>query len=127
MRETVPSPLFATQTAPSPIAIPLGARPTPIVALMERVAGSIRTTVSSIALATQTAPSPTATAVGRLPTVSFCVAAVGSTRVTVLLTASVTQAASAPNATAVGSSPVSTAATDLPLDSETRTRPVPLA
>ena len=64
MRDTVPSSLFATQTAPSPNAIPAGPRPTGIVRV-EPDEVSIRVTVPSASFVTQTAPSPAATPWGR--------------------------------------------------------------
>ena len=66
--ETVPSRLFATQTKPCPIAIPLGPWPTWIVSTSRFVDGSIRETVPSSAFVTQIAPRPTAIFVGVAPT-----------------------------------------------------------
>src|SRR5882724_147226 len=68
MRETVPSRLLTTQTAPAPVVIPLGPLPTGIVSTTAVVPGSIRDTVWRSALVTQYAPSPAATAVGVAPT-----------------------------------------------------------
>ena len=68
IRETVPSRLLTTQTAPAPVAIPLGPLPTGIVSTTAFVPGSIRDTVWPSALVTQYAPSPAATAVGVAPT-----------------------------------------------------------
>src|SRR5256884_8079428 len=68
IRETVLSRLLRTQTAPAPVAIPLGPLPTGIVSTTALVAGSIRDTVWPSALVTQYAPSPAATAVGVAPT-----------------------------------------------------------
>ena len=68
IRETVPSRLLTTQTAPAPVAIPLGPLPTGIVSTTAFVPGSIRDTVWRSALVTQYAPSPAATAVGVAPT-----------------------------------------------------------
>ena len=56
IRETVPSRLLTTQTAPAPVAIPLGPLPTGIVSTTAFVPGSIRDTVWPSALATQYAP-----------------------------------------------------------------------
>ena len=67
IRETVPSRLLTTQTAPAPVAIPLGPLPTGIVSTTAFVPESIRDTWRS-ALVTQYAPSPAATAVGVAPT-----------------------------------------------------------
>src|SRR6059058_478539 len=66
--ETVPSRLLTTQTAPAPIAIPLGPLPTGIVSTTAFVRESIRDTVWRSALVIQYAPSPAATAVGVAPT-----------------------------------------------------------
>src|SRR6266540_2611738 len=63
IRQTVPSPLHATQTEPKPIAIAVGPSPT-LIGVCERVVGSIRVTTSSPSLAIQTAWSPTATSTG---------------------------------------------------------------
>src|SRR5262245_15485046 len=60
--------LLTTQTAPAPVAIPLGPLPTGIVSTTAFVPGSIRDTVCPSALVTQYAPSPAATAVGTAPT-----------------------------------------------------------
>src|SRR5262245_37694215 len=66
MRETVPLLLFATQTAPFPYAIPVGASPT-LIFVTFGLPGSTRVTVSSGVFATHTAPEPTATPVGPFP------------------------------------------------------------
>ena len=58
MRVTVPAKPLATQTAPSPNAMPVGGAPTPIVASTFRVVGSMRVTVLLSTFATQTLPSP---------------------------------------------------------------------
>lgn len=63
MRETVPSPEFATQTAPATAA---GSSPTRMVS-WEYVLGSRRVTESSPRFATQSAPRPYAIPTGRLP------------------------------------------------------------
>src|SRR4051812_30965523 len=68
IRETVPSRLLTTQTAPAPVAIPLGPLPTGIVSTTAFVRESIRDTVWRSALVIQYAPSPAATAVGVAPT-----------------------------------------------------------
>src|SRR6476619_2931421 len=68
IRETVPSRLLTTQTAPAPVAIPLGPLPTGIVSTTAFVPESIRDTVWRSALVIQYAPSPAATAVGVAPT-----------------------------------------------------------
>src|SRR5712691_14475 len=68
IRETVPSRLLTTQTAPLPVMIPLGLLPTGIVWTTAFVEGSILETVWSSAFVTQYAPSPTATCVGVAPT-----------------------------------------------------------
>src|SRR3954451_16701482 len=68
IRETVPSRLLTTQTAPAPVAIPLGPLATGIVSTTAVVPESIRDTVWRSALVTQYAPSPAATAVGVAPT-----------------------------------------------------------
>ena len=57
IREMVPSPLFATHTAPPPTVTAEGREPTSIVAVDPK-AGSSRVTVSSPVLVTQSAPSP---------------------------------------------------------------------
>ena len=54
IRDTVPSTLLATQTAPGPTAIPVGPAPTRMVAVVAPVAGSIRVTVPSTVSATHT-------------------------------------------------------------------------
>src|SRR2546428_4037866 len=69
--ETVPSPLFATQTAPAPYAMPTGARPTGI-ELTDSVLGSIRDTAPWAVPVTQTAPPPTATPLGCRTTEITC-------------------------------------------------------
>src|SRR4051812_5610224 len=71
IRETVPSRLLTTQTAPAPVAIPLGPLPTGIVSTTAVVPESIRDTVSRSALVTQYASAPAATAVGVAPTRVF--------------------------------------------------------
>src|SRR6266545_2798020 len=63
IRQTVPSPLHATQTEPKLIAIAVGLSPTSIVA-SEPDVGSIRVTTSSPSLAIQTKWAPTATSTG---------------------------------------------------------------
>src|SRR3954454_9605539 len=68
IRETVPSRLLTTQTAPAPVAIPLGPFPTGIVSTTAVVPESIRDTVWRAALVTQYAPSPAATVAGVGPT-----------------------------------------------------------
>ena len=68
MRHTVPLPLSATHTAPSPNAIALGSCPTAMTSVTESVAGSMRETVASWRFATHAAPAPTATPTGRCPT-----------------------------------------------------------
>src|SRR5438067_9517023 len=68
IRETVPSRLLTTQTAPAPVVIPLGPLPTVIGWTTALVRGLIRDTVWRSALVTQYAPSPNATAVGVAPT-----------------------------------------------------------
>src|SRR5262245_37237477 len=85
MRHTVPSPAFATQTAPSPKAIALGASPTGIDD-EELASGSTRDTVSSKLFATHTEPGPTAIARGPRPTLidSTAMAVCGSIREIVL-------------------------------------------
>src|SRR5215469_13804773 len=65
---TVPSLLFATQTACVPTAMPSGRPPTPTVLVTAPVTGLIRITVSSPWLATHTPLRPAAMATGRLPT-----------------------------------------------------------
>src|SRR5689334_12457880 len=65
---TVPSPLFATQTASRPTAMPCGRPPTWTVLVTVPVTGSIRFMVSSPSLATHTPLGPLAMAIGRLPT-----------------------------------------------------------
>src|SRR2546423_15629166 len=68
IREPVQSRLLTTQTAPAPIAIPLGPLPTGIVSTTAFVPESIRDTVWRSALVIQYAPSPAATAAGVAPT-----------------------------------------------------------
>ena len=102
MRVTVPSPLFAIQTALSPTVIPLGSRPAGIVVVTARVMGSIRVTVPASVFATQTAPAPTTSALGRLPTPMGVSTPVGSMRTTVFASPSVIHVASAPTAIAAG-------------------------
>jgi hypothetical protein len=64
-RDTVPSCVFATHTAPRPTAIAEGSCPTGVVAVTAfALVGSIRITLSSSASATHTAPWPIAIAVG---------------------------------------------------------------
>src|SRR5690348_10724929 len=105
---TVPSPEFATQTAPSPTAMPLGPLPTGIVAC-ECVVRSIRVTVSSERSATQMAPSPTASPLGYPPTFWYpnALTVVGRMRETVLSREFAIQTFPAPNAIAVGAPPAS--------------------
>ena len=67
IRETVPSPLFATHAAPAPTAIADGPLPTGI-AVEASDAGLMRHTVPSPAFAVQIDPSPYAIALGRDPT-----------------------------------------------------------
>ena len=55
IRVTVPSPLLATHTEPSPTASPFGESPTGMVAVTAAVVGSMRTTASSSLSTTQTA------------------------------------------------------------------------
>src|SRR4051794_5262398 len=59
MRDTVPSPWFSVQTAPSPAAMKRGTFPTGIVSTTRLVYGSTRETTFFSALVTQTASSPT--------------------------------------------------------------------
>src|SRR6516162_9074446 len=61
-------PKVITQTAPSPMAMPLGPFPTSTVATTVLVLGSILETVRSPLLVTQTAPSPASMTSGFLPT-----------------------------------------------------------
>src|SRR6476661_2418226 len=68
IRETVPSRLLTTQTAPAPKAIPVGPLPTGIDSTTAFVPGLIRDTVLPSALVTQYASAPAATAVGVAPT-----------------------------------------------------------
>src|SRR6516165_6217199 len=68
MRETVPSPLLATHTAPEPTARAVGWCPTSIW-VIEPDSASMRKTLLLPSFATHTAPAPVATAQGRLPTV----------------------------------------------------------
>jgi hypothetical protein len=58
----------ATQSDPSPTAIPASAAPTGSVSLSSFVSGEIRLTVPSPALVTDTEPSPTAMPAGAVPT-----------------------------------------------------------
>jgi hypothetical protein len=58
----------ATQSDPSPTAIPASATPTGSVSLSSFVSGEIRLTVPSPALVTDTEPSPTAMPAGAVPT-----------------------------------------------------------
>ena len=105
MRVTVPSPLFATQTAPSPTATPAGDRPTGIVVVTARVAGSMRTTALSSVSATQTPSAPTAMPLGPWPTAIGVRRPVGSMRVTVFASPPVTQTAPALASTATPAGP----------------------
>ena len=106
MRDTVPSPLFATQAAPAPTATPDGRCPTRTVSRTAPVSGSIRTTVPSSASVTHTDPGPTATPAGPLPTgIASAAPLSASIRLTVLPSASATQIAPAPAATALGARP----------------------
>jgi hypothetical protein len=66
--ESVPSPLLATQTAPSVGASAAGARPTVIVRITDRARGSTLETVPSCRFATQIAPAAAVIAYGSLPT-----------------------------------------------------------
>src|SRR5438093_1541645 len=120
MRETVPSPLLATQTAPPPIASAVGFVPTGIAAVTELASGSIRRTVLSPLSATQTAPGPTTIALGLLPTGIVVVAPVWSTRVTLPDPPFATQTAPAPTAIALGPLPTSAEATTLSRAGSTR-------
>ena len=72
IRESEPSMVFATQTAPSPNAIPDGPLPTLMVASVSRVAGLMRLTVPSPWLVTHSDPPPAATPVGPPPTGMTC-------------------------------------------------------
>src|SRR5436305_10855547 len=67
IRDTVASWTSATQTAPSPIAMPLGSLPTLILAFTALVLGSIRTIAES-PFDAHTEPAPTATGPGKCPT-----------------------------------------------------------
>ena len=60
IRETVPSSVFTTQTAPAPKATAVGPLPTPIVCVTSFDAGSTRTSRFSALSLIQTAPAPTA-------------------------------------------------------------------
>src|SRR5512133_2398846 len=104
IRQTVPSPLHATQTDPKPYVIAVGPSPT-FTGSCERVVGSNRITWSLPSLAIQTAWPPTATSTGT--------ADVGICSTTLFVTGSmrsrpvyfvVTQAASGPAAIAVAKS-----------------------
>ncbi len=61
--ETVPSRLFATQTEPSPTAMPVGPLPTAIGCTTSPEVGSIRTTLLAARCVAQSAPSPKASSV----------------------------------------------------------------
>ena len=61
IRETVPSRLFATQTAPAPTATPLGPRPTGKVSAVETACGSIFASVRPELDVNQAASEPSAT------------------------------------------------------------------
>src|SRR6266446_5251855 len=61
IRETVPSRLFATQTAPAPTATPLGPRPTGKVSAVETACGSIFASVRPELDVNQAASAPSAT------------------------------------------------------------------
>src|SRR5262245_53395194 len=110
MRETVPSPVFATQTAPAPNATADGSSPTRIV-VVEPESGSIRHTTSSPAQATQIAPSPKASAAGRRATLNVRTGPAsnvrGLKRCTVASPRFATQTASRVTSTALGVEPVS--------------------
>ena len=67
MRDTVPSPAFATQTEPAPTATAAGCLPTGIWSVAFEP-GSILVTMSSLSLVTQAAPCPKAIPVDRRPT-----------------------------------------------------------
>src|SRR5439155_12531559 len=62
IRDTVPSPWFRTQSAPSPAARNRGDGPTRTLASTLLVAGSIRETTDWVVLLAQTAPKPATTA-----------------------------------------------------------------
>ena len=83
-RTTVPTRPFATQTAPSPTATPVGVASSVIVLTRSCVAASMRDSVLSSWFATHTEPSPTATPHGLAPTwtVSTTLFDCGSTRAT---------------------------------------------
>src|SRR5689334_2800006 len=86
MRITLVRPkLFSTQTAPNPVVISSGPRPTGTVAVTVFEAGSIRVTVPSVVLLTHTPPAPPAIPDGSRPTVILATTAceAGSTRRTV--------------------------------------------
>ena len=105
IRETVPSPAFATQTAPPPKAMPVG--PVPVPKGMfdpEPEEASIRVTLSSASLATHTAPAPKATDRGRPPTVKgfTSLTVLGLTWESVLDPAFATHTQPAPKATPEG-------------------------
>src|SRR5262249_41669432 len=68
IRDTLWVNWLATHTAPSPIAMPSGPRPTSMVAVTAFVTGSMRDTVPSPEFVTHTDPSPTATPAGWSPT-----------------------------------------------------------
>src|SRR5262249_29736675 len=106
----VPSPEFATHTAPPPKSTAIGAWPTGIV-MVEFVAGSMRVTTSSPRQATQTAPAPYAIATGCLLTPVALIApswkVAGSKRWTVASPEFATQMNPPPTTSAAGAAPVS--------------------
>ncbi len=67
-RDIVASPEFATHTASSPAATPVGARPTAVVPMTAPERGSILETVPSARFVTQSASRPTPIAAGSTPT-----------------------------------------------------------
>ena len=113
MRETLLSRAFATQTASSDTAMPIGSAPTGIVAVTALVEGSTRDTVSTPGWVIQSAPAPTAmsaagsTILGRATTAFVF----GLMRISVDESLFITQTASAPTAKALSPAGTGIAAT----------------
>ena len=106
MRETVPSSVLATQTAPAPNATAVGPPPTPIVCVTTFVAGSTRTSRFSAPSLIQTDPAPTAIPRPSAPMSNVLTAPLaGSMRETDASSTFVTHTDPKPKATAVGEFP----------------------
>jgi hypothetical protein len=108
IRETVPSPVFATQTPPAPTAMPSGRRPTGIVRRTVPVRASMRATASSSESVTHAAPAPSAMSTGPPATgIGLLVPVRGSIRLTTAAGPSATHTAVPFEATTRGACPSS--------------------